>query len=87
MLIADQTIPFNQTFFRMTKTEFRNTLMVNTPIRATVVHPNLKPDEEYLYEVINKFELKETPNFNKIDVSFFMILLKKQGIEKFNFAM
>ena len=29
MLIADQTIPFNQTFFRMTKTEFRNTLMVN----------------------------------------------------------
>jgi hypothetical protein len=61
----------------MTKTDFRNTLMVNQCTRATVVHQNLKPDEEYLYESINKYELKETANFNKIDVSFFMILLKK----------
>ena len=69
----------------MTKTDFRNTLMVNQ--RPTIARQNLKPDEEYLYESINKYEIKETANFNKIDVSFFMTLLKKQGIEKFNYAM
>jgi hypothetical protein len=31
---------------------------------------------------LNKFELKETPKFNVVDISYFINLLKSQGIEQ-----
>lgn len=59
----------------MSKSEFRQSVFFNQ------VESKLSNDESVFSEVLNKFELKETPKFNVIDISYFINLLKSQGIE------
>ena len=74
-LFVEQQIPFSNNFLRMSKSEFRQSVFFNQ------VESKLSNDESVFSEVLNKFELKETPKFNVIDISYFINLLKSQGIE------